>query len=180
MRIPGLHVRIKEYELGIIETPKKMITCTFENGTHARLRHVVVHAIVEQDGALLLEKRAGPYLETGKWGIPSGYLDRDETAAQATLRELREETGWLGEIISLFRINTLPNRPREKERQNVVIEYLVKPLKKVGEHDAEISTVSWFPIDRLPPLDTLAFDHGESIAFYLKYRTSKFPIPIVD
>ena len=29
-----------------------MINCVFENGSPASLRHVVVHAIVEKDGAL--------------------------------------------------------------------------------------------------------------------------------
>jgi 8-oxo-dGTP diphosphatase len=156
-----------------------MITCMFENGGHANLRHVVMHAIVEKDGALLLEKRAGPILETGKWGLPSGYLDRDETAAQGILRELKEETGWLGEIISLFRINSKPNRPKE-DRQNVSLDFLVKPVKKVGEPDHESSKVEWIPFDKLLPLNELAFDHGESIELYLKYKKERFALPIID
>lgn len=156
-----------------------MITCMFEDGGKAELRHVVVHAIVETDGKLLLEKRAGPMLETGKWSLPSGFLSRDETAAEGILRELKEETGWEGEIISLFRINTLPNRPHE-DRQNIAIEFLVKPIKKVGEPDAESSKVEWIPIDKLLPLSEFAFDHGESIGLYLKYRENPFPLPILD
>jgi len=156
-----------------------MITCTFENGTRAGLRHVVVHAIVEKDGALLLEKRAGPILETGKWGLPSGFLDRDETASQGILRELKEETGWLGEISSLFRINSNPNRPKE-DRQNVSLDFLVKPIKKIGEPDHESSKIEWIPIDKLLPLKELAFDHGESIGLYLKYKKEPFALPIID
>ena len=69
-----------------------MITCTFENGKEASLRHrVVVHAIVEKDGKLLLVKRSQKISEGGKWSLPSGFLDRDETAAQAVLRELRRK-----------------------------------------------------------------------------------------
>lgn len=156
-----------------------MIICTFENGNKTSLRHVVVHAIVEKDGALLLEKRAGPMLETGKWGLPSGYLERNETAAQGILRELKEETGWVGEIISLFRINSNPNRPKE-DRQNVSLDFLVKPIKKIGEPDHESSKVEWIPFEKLLPLNELAFDHGESIGFYLKYRQKTFPLPILD
>lgn len=155
-----------------------MITCTFEKGHTANLRHVVVHAIVEMDGKLLLEKRAGDMLETGKWGLPSGFLDRDETAAEGILRELKEETGWEGEIISLFRINTNPNRPHE-DRQNISIEFLVKPIKKTGEPDKESSKVEWIPIDKLIPLSDFAFDHGESIGLYLTYRKTPFPLPVV-
>lgn len=154
-----------------------MITCTFEKSYQAHLRHVVVHAIVEKDNEILLVKRAGDILETGKWGLPAGFLDRDETASQGILRELKEETGWEGEVISLFRINSNPNRPKE-DRQNVAIDFLVKPLKKTGDPDHESSKVEWIPIDKLLPLEELAFDHGETIALYLEYRKVHFAIPI--
>jgi 8-oxo-dGTP diphosphatase len=146
-----------------------MITCVFEDGGKGALRHVVVHAIVERDGKLLLVKRAPKLLEGGKWSLPSGFLDRDETAEQCALRELREETGWSGEIVSFFRINTNPNRPHE-DRQNVAIEYIVKAIKKVGEGDWESTDIRWFPINELPSLDALAFDHGVSIGLYLDNR----------
>ena len=155
-----------------------MITCVFENGKKTSLRHVVVHAIVEKDGALLLVKRTGDLLETGKWSLPSGFLERDETASECMMRELKEETGWEGEIISLFRTNTNPHRPHE-DRQNVAIELLLKPLRKVGEPDRENSKIEWIPIDKLIPFEDFAFDHGESIKLYLKYRTEKFPIPLL-
>lgn len=156
-----------------------MITCTFENGKKANLRHVVMQALVEKDGALLLEKRAGDILETGKWGLPSGFLERDETAGEGILRELKEETGWEGEIISLFRINTNPNRPHE-DRQNIAIEFLVKPIRKTGVPDHESSKVEWIPIEKLFPLDEFAFDHGESIGLYLKYREHPFTLPLLE
>ncbi len=155
-----------------------MITCTFENGNKAKLRHVVVHAIIEMDGKLLLEKRTGDLLESGKWGLPSGFLDRDETAAACIVREVKEETGWESKVISLFRINTKPDRPHE-DRQNVAIEFLVRPMKKTGEPDKESSKVEWIPIDKLIPLTDFAFDHGESIRLYLTYRKTPFPLPIM-
>lgn len=153
-----------------------MITCTLEKGYQTSFRHVVVHAIVEKDGALLLEKRSGDILETGKWALPGGFLDRDETAAEGAVRELREETGWDGEVTALFRINTNPNRPHE-DRQNVALEFLVKPKEKVQEHDSETSHIEWVPFEKLP--DDFAFDHGETIKLYLAYRKTPFSIPVV-
>jgi len=155
-----------------------MITCAFEDGNPARLRHVVVHALVEKDGCLLLEKRQGDLLESGKWSLPAGFLERGETAGEGMLRELREETGWNGEIITLFRINTSPDRPHE-DRQNIAIEFLIKPLEKIGEGDAESSKVEWIPIEKLIPFEDFAFDHGETIKLYLEYRKKSFPLPIV-
>lgn len=146
-----------------------MITCTFENGSPATLRHVVVHAVVERDGALLLVKRAPHLSEGGKWGLPGGFLDRDERVADGVLRELREETGWAGTVQCLLRINSRPDRPRE-DRQNVAFEFVITPLKQLGEPDHESTAVEWVPIDRLPPLESLAFDHGDTIRLYLATR----------
>lgn len=155
-----------------------MITCTFEKGYTASLRHVVVHPIVEKDGCLLLGKRAGDLLEAGKWGLPGGFINRDETLTQAVLRELLEETGWKGEVVALFRINSNPMRPHE-DRQNIAIEFIVKPLEKIGEGDWESSKVEWIPIKKLLPFDQFAFDHGETIRLYLEYRKKHFKLPLL-
>lgn len=154
-----------------------MIKCTFENGTQAYLRHVVVHALVEKDGFLLIEKRAKHLLEGGKWSLPAGFLERDETASEAILRELEEETGWKGEVVSLFRINTNPDRPHE-DRQNLAIEFIVKPLKQIGQPDKESLEVEWVPVGKLPPLEEFAFDHGQTIDLYLKYRENSYQLPL--
>jgi 8-oxo-dGTP diphosphatase len=156
-----------------------MINCTFEKGYQNHLRHVVTHALVVRDRSILLAKRAGDIPETGKWNIPSGFLELNETAKQGVLRELKEETGWEGEVISLFRINSRPTRPHE-DRQNVVLEYLVKPIRLVGKPDWESSEVAWIPFNKLLPFDKYAFDHGESIRLLLEYLKKPFPLPIVD
>lgn len=155
-----------------------MITCKFENGSPALLRHVVSHAVIEKDGKILLVKRSGNMLETGKWSLPAGYLNRDETISQCILREIKEETGWESEIIKLFRINTFPDRPHE-DRQNVVFEFLVKPLVKSGEPDHESSKVEWIPIQKLLPFSEFAFDHGETIKLYLEYKKKPFTLPVL-
>lgn len=154
-----------------------MIICTFEKGYEAKLRHLVVHALVEKDNGILLVKRTGDLLESGKWGLPGGYLDRDETAAQGALRELYEETGWKGEIVTLFRINTIPNRPHE-DRQNVSFDFIIRPLQKVGNPDAESSKVEFISFEKLYAKDQLAFDHGDTIELYRRHRLSPFTLPI--
>jgi len=42
----------------------------------------------------------------------------------------------------------------------------MKPLKKSGIHDHEISEVKWFDLNNLPPVETMAFDHLETIEKY--------------
>lgn len=138
-----------------------------------------MHAVVERDGALLLVKRAPHLSEGGKWGLPGGFLDRDERLVEGVLRELREETGWAGEVRRLLRVNSRPDRPRE-DRQNVAFEFVIAPLRQVGQPDHESTAVEWVPIDRLPPLESLAFDHGETIRLYLASRDRPQPAPIVE
>ena len=155
-----------------------MITCRFAHGGTGLLRHVVVHALVERGGALLLVKRAPHLGEGGKWGLPGGFLDRDETVAQGALRELLEETGWTGEVVSLLRINSRPGRPGDE--QNVAFDLVITPHAQVGTPDDESTAVEWIPIERLPPLETLAFDHGESVALYLRTRGRPAPPPMLE
>ena len=156
-----------------------MITCVFEDGARAALRHVVLHAVVERDGALLCVRRAPHLSEGGKWGLPGGFLDRDESLEQGVLRELREETGWAGKVVALLRVNSRPDRPRE-DRQNVAFDFVIAPLSRVGEPDHESTAVEWIPIDRLPPLDAMAFDHGDTIRLYLASRGKLSGMPIVE
>lgn len=155
-----------------------MITCAFEDGGKGMLRHVVVHGIMDRNGELLLVKRAGPILETGKWSLPGGFINRDETASQAIVREMKEETGWDCEVYSFFRINTSPRRPHD-DRQNIALDFLLRPIKETGPRDSENSKVEWIPIDSLLPFDQFAFDHGESIRLFLEYRKQPFPLPLL-
>ena len=154
-----------------------MITCTFEDGGRARLRHVVVHALVERDGRLLLVKRAPNLSEGGKWGLPGGFLDRDETVANGVLRELFEETGWTGRVVSLLRVNSRPDRPHE-DRQNVAFDFVIEPLEKQGEPDAESSDVQWMKLEHVLSLD-LAFDHMETVRSYVDFRRRLVVAPIL-
>jgi 8-oxo-dGTP pyrophosphatase MutT (NUDIX family) len=59
---------------------------------------------------------------------------------EGVLRELREETGWDGRVLTLLRINSRPDRPHE-DRQNVAFDFVIEPLEKRGEPDAESSDV---------------------------------------
>jgi ADP-ribose pyrophosphatase YjhB (NUDIX family) len=155
-----------------------VITCAFEDGHSARLRHVVVHAVVERDGALLLVKRAKRLVEGDTWGLPGGFLDRDETLVEGVLRELKEETGWEGEVTALLRVNSRPDRPRE-DRQNVAFDFVIAPRRQSGTPDDESTEIRWFALDALPPLETLAFDHGDTVRTYLASRGTKTSAPIL-
>lgn len=154
-----------------------MIICEFENGRKAKLRHVTVGAIaVNEKKEVLLVKRAVSH-RFGKYSIPGGFLDRDENSEMATLRELKEETGYNGEIVSLFRINDNPNRPKE-DRQNVDFLYIVKITGGEPKINKEVSQIRWFTKSDIPGDGDFAFDHRESILKYFEHLKKPLKLPL--
>jgi len=157
-----------------------MITCAFENGNKATLRHVTVDALMVKNNALLLVKRSPLLVEGGKWAIPGGYLSRDERPEDAALRELQEETGWQGVNPVLFSISTSPNRKNDSNQcQNVNFAYIVSPAKEVGSHDWEETEVAWFDLSDLPSEEQFAFDHWDIIVAYKKFLINHHSLPLI-
>lgn len=149
-----------------------MISCTFEDGGGATLRHVVVDALVLNAARdkILLIKRA-PHLTNGnKYGLCGGYLDADETLEMGLLRELKEETGYTGRVLELFKVVDNPQRKNDT-RQNVAFVYIVEALQQIGTHDSEVTELNWYSFTKLPPQSEFAFDHFELISEYLQRRT---------
>ncbi|MBP6880124.1 NUDIX hydrolase [Candidatus Saccharibacteria bacterium] len=141
-----------------------MISCQFEDGNKASLRHVTVDTVVfnSEKTQILLVLRAMRLLEGGKWGVVGGYMDRDETMEQAARREIYEETGYELESIDFQYFNDNPDRPGE-DRQNVSFIFTAVAGKQTGIPDDESSEIHWFDIDKLPDKSKIAFDHAEII-----------------
>lgn len=166
-----------------------MITCQFEDGNKIYLRHVVVENIVINDkNQILLVKRAKDTLQGGKFAFPGGYMERDERISESLLRELKEETGYTGEIISLFTIIDSPDRKAVgtikgqmiDESQNIALAFIVKAKEKIGDFDHEIEEITWFDLDKLPPEEQFAFDHYETLQLYLSYLKNPKNLPIFN
>lgn len=92
---------------------------------------VVGYVFKEVDGKLfvLTEKRgkgAADYI--GHFCVPCGYLDFNETLEDAVLRELKEETGFIGdkEKLILLKVNSCPT----ENRQNVSAHFAYLQMTK--------------------------------------------------
>jgi len=155
-----------------------MITCFFEDSkSKAYLRHVTVDAIIVKGSKILLVKRVAHTLEGGKYALPGGFLNRNESLKEGMAREVKEETGYEAKKAALFRINDNPDR-RGEDRQNIDFVFLVKVGGKISEFDNEVTKVEWFDLANLPNESDIAFDHYENIKLYLKYRKRKFNLPV--
>lgn len=63
-------------------------------------------ALIERDGRLLMERRR----DCGRWGLPGGATDVDESLEDTLEREVLEETGLAVVRHSLFRVFDDPSR----------------------------------------------------------------------
>ena len=74
---------------------------------HYQNPKLVVGAIPEWEGRLLLCRRA---IEPryGYWTLPAGFMENDETAGQAALRETLEEAGARIELVAAYTLISVP------------------------------------------------------------------------
>ena len=160
-----------------------MIKCTYENGSIVNLRHTTVDGIIVRGNEVLLNKRGSfndkPLLESGKWGLIGGFVDRDETISQAFQREAMEEAGCKVTNIRLLRINDNPNRPKE-DRQNITFVLVADFLTMVDSSTEEVSELKWFNFNNLPEIEDIAFDHGEDLYMYREYLKDKNSLKILE
>ena len=107
---------------------------------------------------LLIERKYPPF--AGAWALPGGFVEANETLAQAARRELYEETSVSELYVEQF--YTFGDPGRDPRRQNVSIAHigLCDTPPPLATSD-ETPQVQWHPIDHLPPI--LAFDHHQII-----------------
>jgi len=154
-----------------------MITCTFEDGSKASLRHAIIDALVLKENRILLVKRSEKLSkEPGKWAVVGGFVNRDENLRQTAEREIREETGYKVKDITFLYVSDKTNAPGD-DRQNIKFVFFCTAVEKEGEHDWEESETKWFDLDTLP--EQLAFDHREHIKVYQKFLKKEITIPFL-
>ncbi len=69
-----------------------------------------VGILIEHEGGVVLIQRGQPPHQ-GEWTLPSGFIEADESAEDAAIREAEEETGLKVEILELAGINSFPEGP---------------------------------------------------------------------
>lgn len=110
--------------------------------------------LIENGKVLLIKRRHMP--EKGKWAIPGGRIEDDETVEECLRREMKEEIGVDVDPIKLFGVYSKPERD---PRHIISLVYIVK--RKGGELRAgsDAAELQWFDLSNLP--EELAFDHEE-------------------
>ncbi len=106
-----------------------------------------VVAVVKDNKEILLIKR-GIEPHKGKWSLPSGFIEIEETSQEACLRELKEETNLEGKISGLIGVYS----QKSKMYKNILVvayEVEVKKRKELAAGD-DAQEARLFPAERLP------------------------------
>jgi len=128
---------------------------------------------------LLVQRGPGCPDNVGKWCMPCGYLDNNETLAEAAIREVYEETGlYLPDLPGFNRCSmagegqpVFVNSTPSTEQQNVSHFFTMKisvtsldrpPVLDITKtkNPGEVSNLLWVPIQDIPLYD-MAFNHTE-------------------
>jgi len=112
--------------------------------------------------ALLVRRKRAPF--EGRWAIPGGFVEADESLEAAARRELKEETGVRD--VYLEQLYTFGDPKRDPRGRVVTVAYLAlvpAPLAVQASDDA--SDARWWSVYKLP---ALAFDHTKILQYALQ------------
>jgi 8-oxo-dGTP diphosphatase len=113
-----------------------------------------VGGILVEGKSVLLVKRKNPPCR-GFWSIPGGRQKPGETAFQAIVREMLEETGVLVEPIGVFGVIELI--PKESGKAHyVIVEFVLRRVSGSLRAGSDAEDARFFPMDQLPENTGLA------------------------
>ena len=106
----------------------------------------VLAFIVQNDKVLLVQRAHNP--GQGKWACPAGFVEYDEAPEEAVLRELEEETGYIGQVEGLLEV--FPKK--DDGLADIVIVYQVRIIGGDLCPADDADDAQWFTRDNLPEL----------------------------
>jgi 8-oxo-dGTP pyrophosphatase MutT (NUDIX family) len=84
------------------------------------------------------------------WSLPKGHIEDGETAEQAAVREVEEETGISGEILAELGTIDFWFVAEGRRIHKTVTHYLMRAVGgELSDADIEVSAVAWVPLPEI-------------------------------
>jgi ADP-ribose pyrophosphatase YjhB (NUDIX family) len=91
------------------------------------------------------------------WSLPKGHLEAGETAEDAAIREVEEETGIRGVVIAPLGTVDFWFVAEDRRVHKTVHHFLLEARGgELSDEDVEVSEVAWVPLEQVR--DRLAYD----------------------
>jgi len=116
---------------------------------------VGVGVILVKDRQILLVKR-GHEPNKGMWSIPGGLIKLGETAEEAAIREVREETGLevsIGAVAGVFNV-IIKDSDSKIKYHYVIIDYFGEVVGGMLRPGTDVTDARWFWLDEIGDVET--------------------------
>jgi ADP-ribose pyrophosphatase YjhB (NUDIX family) len=115
------------------------------------------NAAILKSGKVLLTRRSSQIREGGKWCLPGGHVEIDETWEDAAVREVKEETGLTVvkfELLGIYSDPILTVTPLpyygDRSGQFISATFLVTEFEGEVNPNHEVDQWGWFDLSDLP------------------------------
>ncbi len=123
---------------------------------HARILRpiVAVSAVIVHDGRILLVNR-GSEPNKGLWSLPGGAIELGETARDALIREVREETCLDIEPLRVAYVHDVIMKTDQTVLWHyVIISYFAAVVGGHARASSDAAAVEWVPLENVKNLET--------------------------
>lgn len=143
-----------------LQDPKQYPWCDDQDGYSKTIRKLIGHfpmvtpvataVVIDKKAQILLERRS----DNGKWTIPSGIIEPDESARNCAARELHEETGLMVDPRDLRLFDEFSGKPHVYPHGDVIwsvkLIYVVKRFWGEPKPNFESTELARFKLHELP------------------------------
>ena len=124
----------------------------------------VVFAVQDERlSVLAIRRKNEPY--AGRWALPGGFVDMDESLETAVMRELQEETGVTGVRLEQMHTFSAPDRDPRGRSISTAFLGLTDWRRHTVQAADDAADAAWLPLNALPDM---AFDHGAIVAYAVR------------
>jgi 8-oxo-dGTP pyrophosphatase MutT (NUDIX family) len=109
-------------------------------------------------GGLVVDPESGTAAVIGRldrrgrllWSLPKGHIEAGETAEEAAVREVHEETGIIGRVVAPLGTIDFWFVAEDRRVHKTVHHFLLRAVGgELSDSDVEVSEVAWVPLDQL-------------------------------
>ncbi len=135
---------------------------------------VDVRGVIFKDAKILLVREIA---DNGRWTLPGGWADVNQTPSESVIREVFEESGFQTRVVKLLAVYD-----REKQQHPPAFPYHIYKLffhcEIIGGEakvSIETSEIAWFGEDEIPELSESRVKKSQISRFFEYYQQPNLP-----